>query len=71
MKDAGCDFLCEGRAYPLLHIYARNNNVYGVKFLLENGIDIGLKNRFDETALDVAEQEGSREAAELLRSYNI
>ncbi len=71
LKDAGCDFLCEGRAYPLLHIYARNNNVYGVKFLLENGIDIGLKNRFDETALDVAEQEGSKEAAELLRSYNI
>lgn len=70
LKDAGVDIACqEGRAMPLLHIYARINNLYGLKFLLDNGVDVGLLNKEKQTALEVAQKNKNTEAVELLRSY--
>ena len=68
--ESGADMMCqEGKPMPLLHIYARNNNPVGLKFLLEHGVDIGLKNKDGLTALEIAEQKGSSEAIEFLREY--
>ncbi len=69
LKDKGCDMMCEGRPYPLLHTYAQSGNTFGIKFLLDNGVDIGLKNKYGMTALEMAERNGREEAAELLRNY--
>ncbi len=69
LKDIGCDMMCEGRRNPLLHTYAQCGNTYGIKFLLDNGVDIGLKNQYGMTALEMAERNDRKEAAELLRSY--
>ncbi len=69
LKSLGCDMMCEGRAHPLLHIYAQSGNTTGLKFLLDNGVDIGLKNKSGMTALEFAERNNKKDAAELLRNY--
>lgn len=69
LRDAGVDMVCEGERFPPLHVYARNNNLYGLKFLLDNGVPVDILNKDKLTALQVAEQTGKTEAAELLRSY--
>ena len=69
LRDAGVDMVCEGGRFPPLHVYARNNNLYGLKFLLDNGVPVGILNKDKLTALEVAEKTGKTEAAELLRSY--
>lgn len=69
LRDAGVDMVCEGGRFPPLHVFARNNNLFGLKFLLDNGVPVDILNNDKLTALQVAEQTGKQEAAELLRSY--
>ena len=69
LRDAGVDMVCEGERFPPLHVYARNNNLYGLKFLLDNGVPVDILNKDKLTALEIAERTGKQEAAELLRSY--
>lgn len=69
LRDAGVDMVNEGGRFPPLHVYARNNNLFGLKFLLDNGVPVDILNKDKLTALQVAEQTGQTEAAELLRSY--
>lgn len=40
----------------------------GLKFLLDNGVDIELKNTFGHTALERAEHIGNTEVAEFLKN---
>lgn len=69
LKSLGCDMMCEGRARPLLHTYAQSGNTTGLKFLLDNGVDIDLKDKSGMTALEFAERNNKKDAAELLKNY--
>ncbi len=69
LKSLGFDFCCEGQKYPPLHNCAEGKNMVGLKFLLDNGVDIELKNVFGQTALERAEHLGNTEVVEFLRNY--
>ncbi len=69
LKSLGLDLYCEGQKYPLLHSCADSKNIVGLKFLLDNGVDIELKNMYGQTALQRAEHLGNTEVAEFLRNY--
>lgn len=69
IKSLGFDFCCEGQKYPLLHSCAQSKNIVGLKFLLDNGVDIELKNGFGMTALECAEREDNIEIVEFLKNY--
>ncbi len=69
LKSLGFDFCCEGQKYPPLHNCAEGKNMVGLKFLLDNGVDIELKNAFGQTALERAEHLGNTEVVEFLRNY--
>ena len=69
LKEIEFDFCLEGEKQPLLHCCARGGNMVGLKFLLDNGVDIELKNGFGQTALECAEYEGNIEVVEFLRNY--
>ena len=45
-------------------------NLVGLKFLLDNGVDIELKNVFGMSALECAEREGNIEVVEFLKNYS-
>lgn len=70
LKSLGLDFCCEGQKQPLLHSCARGENMVGLKFLLDNGVDIELKNSFGQTALECAERDGNIEVVEFLKNYS-
>lgn len=69
LKSLGLVLGCEGQKYPMLHCCADAQNMVGLKFLLDNGVDIELKNTFGQTALERAERSGYTEVAEFLRNY--
>lgn len=69
LKSLGLDFCCEGQKYPLLHSCVDSKNMVGLRFLLDNGVDIEMKNKFGQTALERAEHLGNTEVAEFLRNY--
>jgi len=69
LKSIGLDFYCEGQKYPLLHSCAEGGNMVGLKFLLDNGVDIELKNTYGQTALERAEHLGKTEVVEFLKNY--
>ena len=69
MKNLGLDYVCEGERFQILHSCVEAENLIGVKFLLDNGVDIELKNKMGQTALDRAEGENRTEIIEFLRTY--
>lgn len=69
LKNLGLDYICEGERFPILHSCVDAENLIGVKFLLDNGVDIELKNKMGQTALDRAEGENRTEIIEFLRTY--
>ena len=67
LKDLGFDLCCEGQKYPPLHTFVDYGNLVGIKFLLDHGVDINIKNQFGQTALERAENEGKAEVIALLK----
>lgn len=69
LKDLGYDFHCEGQKYPMLHSCVDCKNLVGLKFLLDNGVDINLRNTYGQTALERAERNALTEVAAFLKNY--
>lgn len=69
LKEQGLDMNCTGSKFPPLHTFADYGNLVGIKFLLDNGVDINLRNQLGQTALERAERAGMKEAVELLKKY--
>ncbi|WP_371363672.1 hypothetical protein SRRS_45480 [Sporomusa rhizae] len=67
--DYGCDINCEGKPFPPLHNFADFNNVVGLKFLLDNGANVNVKNQYKQTPIDRAKARNNQEAINILRSY--
>lgn len=68
--DNGCDINCAGKPFPPLHNFADVNNITGIKFLLNNGADINVKNNYKQTPLDRAKARDNQETIALLESYS-
>ena len=68
LLDAGCDMHCQGEQFPPLHSFADYNNVTGIQFLIDRGVDVEIKNKRKETPLERAMLHNSPEAADLLRA---
>ncbi len=68
LLEAGCDWQCEGQNFPPLHNFADYNNLAGIQFLIDKGIDLGLKNKRKQTALDRAMMQNNVEAIDLLKA---
>ncbi len=58
LKDLGFDLCCAGQKFPPLHTFVDHENPVGVRFLLDNGVDISLKNKNGQTALERAKRNG-------------
>lgn len=69
LKDLGFDMHCEGDRWPPLHNFVDYKNLVGIKFLLDNGVDIHLRNQFGQTALERAERQGATEVVAFLKNY--
>lgn len=68
LKDMGFDLCCEGQKFPPLHTFVDHENLVGVQFLLDNGVDINLKNKIGQTALERAKRNGLSEMIALLEN---
>lgn len=68
LKDLGCDLCGDGQKFPPLHTFVDHENPVGVRFLLDNGVDINLKNKFGQTALERAKRNGLSEMIALLEN---
>ena len=69
LKDLGYDLHCEGQKHPMLHLCVDYRNLVGLKFLLDNGVDINLQNASGQTALERAERNDLTNIVEFLKSY--
>ena len=59
-----------GGGWTALHEVARLGRVRTVKHLVEkHNVDIRMRNYYEETALDLAEENGYTECAAVLRGY--
>lgn len=67
--DYGCDINCSGKPFPPLHNFADFNNIVGLKFFLDNGVDVNIKNQYKQTPIDRAKARNNQEAIDLLKSY--
>lgn len=63
-------YFCQKGNVPIFfHNFADFNNVVGLKFLLDNGANVNVKNQYKQTPLDRAKARNNREAIDLLNSY--
>lgn len=69
LKDLGYDMSGEGQKHPILHRFVDSRNLVGIKFLLDNGVDINMRNTYGQTALERAERNAWTEGATLLIKY--
>lgn len=69
LKDLGFDLCCEGQKFPPLHTFVDYGNLVGIRFLLDNGVDVNLKNQFGQTALERAQNEDLTEVIALLEHF--
>lgn len=67
--DGGCDIYGEGDRFPPLHSFVIANNLVGIKFLLDNGVDVNILDKNKETALDIVKKENLTEVVDFLQSY--
>ena len=66
--NLGADLIGDDPCFPNLHNFADANNVVGLEFLLDKGVDINLKNKNNKTALDRAIMQHNQEAIDFLIS---
>lgn len=69
LLQCGCEINGAGHKFPPLHNFADYNNTTGIRFLLEHGADINIKNNYGQTALDRANNAGAEDARKLLEEY--
>ncbi|MDN7136384.1 ankyrin repeat domain-containing protein [Pseudidiomarina terrestris] len=55
--------------YPI-HVAIKENNLAMIKWLLENGADLTVKNFWERMPVELAEQTQAYEALELLKTYS-
>jgi ankyrin repeat protein len=67
MKDFGADLNKFDPYFPHLHNFADRNNIIGIEFCLNNGIDINMKDKQGRSALDKAILRNHKEAIDYLR----
>lgn len=68
--DLGCDPLGKDPYLLMPHIFVDYDNIYGLKFLAQHGLDMRHKNKFGETALERAERLGKKELIKFLAAFN-
>lgn len=66
LKDCGCDMECKGKPFPPLHSFADYNNVVGIQFLADQGVNLHVLNNQKQTALDRAKSGRKQKAVQLL-----
>ena len=67
-RSYGFDMSMDGKPAPPLHCCAECNNVVGIQFFIDNGVDfMNLKNQYKQLAIDRARGEKTKEAYELLK----
>lgn len=69
LLKSGADLIGKDPYFPNLHNFVDAENTIGLKFLLEQGFDINIKNMHKETALERAIRTGKKQSIELLESY--
>ena len=52
------------------HVFVDYNNLYGLQFLAEYGIDMRHKNKYKETAFERAQKQGKTELIDYLEAFN-
>ncbi len=69
LKDYGCDMVCEGAAFPPAHNFVDHRNWTGLKFLIDEGVKMNIKNIYKQTPMDRAIRWGYQDIAEFLSQY--
>jgi len=67
LKSIGGDLNTYDKSFPHIHNFTDRNNLTGIQFCLDNGIDINLKDKQNRTALGKAIMRGYPESIEFLR----
>ncbi len=70
IKSFGVSLEGKNTSHPNLHTFAESNNVEGVRFLIENGVDPLMLNKWDQTAYMRAEVFHKKDVVEYLKQYN-
>ncbi len=65
--DFGADLNKYDKAFPHLHNFVDRNNITGIEFCLQKGVDINMKDSQGRTALDKAIMRGHKESIEYLQ----
>ncbi len=68
--DLGCDLLGKDPVFQMPHVFVDYNNLYGLQFLAEYGIDMKHKNKYKETAFERAQKQGKTELMKYLEAFN-
>ncbi|ATU44036.1 hypothetical protein CS557_00415 [Acinetobacter junii] len=68
--DLGCDPLGKDPIFQMPHVFVDYNNLYGLQFLAEYGIDMKHKNKYKETAFERAQKQGKTELIKYLEAFN-
>lgn len=68
--DLGCDPLGKDPVFQMPHVFVDYNNLYGLQFLAEYGIDMKHKNKYKETAFERAQKQGKTELMNYLETFN-
>ncbi|AYA01945.1 ankyrin repeat domain-containing protein [Acinetobacter sp. WCHAc010034] len=68
--DLGCDPLGKDPVFQMPHVFVDYNNLYGLQFLAEYGIDMKHKNKYKETAFERAQKQEKTELIKYLEAFN-
>ena len=68
--DLGCDPLGKDPVFQMPHVFVDYNNLYGLQFLAEYGIDMKHKNKYKETAFERAQKQAKTELMNYLETFN-
>ena len=68
--DLGCNPLGKDPVFQTPHVFVDYNNLYGLQFLAEYGIDMKHKNKYKETAFERAQKQGKTELMNYLEAFN-
>ena len=68
--NLGCDPLGKDPVFQMPHVFVDYNNLYGLQFLAEYGIDMRHKNKYKETAFERAQKQGKTELIDYLEALN-
>lgn len=69
LKKSGADLNKYKPDFPHLHNLVKCNNIIGVEFCIQNGVDINMKDKYKQTALDIATSRNFRDIITLLKKH--